>query len=75
MRRIRALGPGALGDYWLSPCARAAIDTYLVTKLTPPQGTHCPAVFPTAPGQPPGSAGDAGASADPLTAEPLTSIN
>jgi hypothetical protein len=37
------------GDYWLSPCARAAIDTYLVTRRTPPQGTHCPAVFPTAP--------------------------
>ena len=35
------------GDYWLSPCARAAIDTYLVTLRTPPAGTHCPAVFPT----------------------------
>lgn len=34
------------GDYWLSPCARDAIDTYLLTRRTPPQGTHCPAVFP-----------------------------
>ena len=36
------------GDYWLSPCARDAIDTYLQTGRTPPTGTHCPAVFPTA---------------------------
>ena len=35
------------GDYWLSPCARDAIDTYLLTRRTPPKGTHCPAVFPT----------------------------
>jgi pimeloyl-ACP methyl ester carboxylesterase len=35
------------GDYWLSPCARAAIDTYLLSRRTPPRGTHCPAVFPT----------------------------
>jgi pimeloyl-ACP methyl ester carboxylesterase len=35
------------GDYWLSPCARDAIDTYLVTLGTPPRGTHCPAIFPT----------------------------
>jgi pimeloyl-ACP methyl ester carboxylesterase len=36
------------GDYWLSPCARDAIDTYLQTTRTPPQGTHCPAIFPSA---------------------------
>ncbi|MGW0820796.1 alpha/beta hydrolase [Streptomyces sp. NPDC002845] len=36
------------GDYWLSPCARTAIDTYLTTLRTPPRGTHCPAVWPTA---------------------------
>jgi pimeloyl-ACP methyl ester carboxylesterase len=35
------------GDYWLSPCARDAIDTYLLTVVTPPRGTHCPAIFPT----------------------------
>lgn len=35
------------GDYWLSPCARDAIDTYLLNLTTPPAGTHCPAVFPT----------------------------
>jgi pimeloyl-ACP methyl ester carboxylesterase len=35
------------GDYWLSPCAQNAIDTYLLTRATPPKGTHCPAVFPT----------------------------
>ena len=34
-------------DYFRSPCARAAIDTYLVDLVTPPAGTHCPAVFPT----------------------------
>jgi pimeloyl-ACP methyl ester carboxylesterase len=34
------------GDYWLSPCARTAIDTYLMTKKTPKRGTHCPAVWP-----------------------------
>lgn len=34
------------GDYWLSPCARDAIDTYLLSRATPPQGTHCPAIFP-----------------------------
>ncbi|MFE0254424.1 alpha/beta hydrolase [Streptomyces sp. NPDC059010] len=37
------------GDYWLSPCARTAIDTYLTTLKTPRKGTHCPAVWPTAP--------------------------
>ncbi|MEU4620858.1 alpha/beta hydrolase [Actinoplanes sp. NPDC023801] len=37
------------GTYWLSPCARAAIDTYLVERRTPAKGTHCPAVFPTSP--------------------------
>ncbi|MFF7161319.1 alpha/beta hydrolase [Streptomyces sp. NPDC008086] len=36
------------GDYWLSPCARDAIDTYLTTLKTPRKGTHCPAVWPTA---------------------------
>jgi len=35
------------GNYWLSPCARAAIDTYLLTLKTPRRGTHCPAVWPT----------------------------
>jgi hypothetical protein len=40
------------GDYWLSPCARNAIDTYLLTLATPPKGTHCPAVFPTEPESP-----------------------
>ncbi|QNP68765.1 alpha/beta fold hydrolase [Streptomyces roseirectus] len=38
------------GDYWLSPCARQAIDTYLLTLKTPRPGTHCPAVWPTGPG-------------------------
>jgi pimeloyl-ACP methyl ester carboxylesterase len=40
--------------YRLSPCARSAIDHYLTTRQTPPQGTHCPALFPTEPpaGQP-----------------------
>jgi pimeloyl-ACP methyl ester carboxylesterase len=37
------------GTYWLSPCARAAIDTYLVDRRTPSKGTHCPAVFPASP--------------------------
>lgn len=37
------------GDYWLSPCARGAIDTYLVTLKTPRKGTHCPAVWPAGP--------------------------
>jgi pimeloyl-ACP methyl ester carboxylesterase len=37
------------GDYWLSPCARDAIDTYLLTLKTPRKGTHCPAVWPTEP--------------------------
>ncbi|GAA4295413.1 alpha/beta hydrolase [Streptomyces venetus] len=37
------------GDYWLSPCARDAIDTYLVTLKTPRKGTHCPAVWPAGP--------------------------
>ena len=37
------------GTYWLSPCARAAIDTYLVERRTPAKGTHCPAVFPSTP--------------------------
>ncbi|WP_241826942.1 alpha/beta hydrolase [Streptomyces graminilatus] len=36
------------GDYWLSPCARAAIDKYLLTLKTPRRNTHCPAVWPTA---------------------------
>ncbi|MEU6918962.1 alpha/beta hydrolase [Streptomyces olindensis] len=36
------------GDYWLSPCARDAIDTYLLTLKTPRDGTHCPAVWPSA---------------------------
>lgn len=34
------------GDYWLSPCSRTAIDTYLVAGTVPPRGTHCPAVTP-----------------------------
>ncbi|MCX5328615.1 alpha/beta hydrolase [Streptomyces sp. NBC_00140] len=37
------------GDYWLSPCARDAIDTYLLTLKAPRNGTHCPAVWPTGP--------------------------
>lgn len=37
------------GDYWLSPCARNAIDTYLLTLKTPARNTHCPAVWPTGP--------------------------
>lgn len=37
------------GDYWLSPCARDAIDTYLLTLKTPRKGAHCPAVWPTGP--------------------------
>lgn len=37
------------GTYWLSPCARAAIDSYLVDRRLPAKGTHCPAVFPEAP--------------------------
>lgn len=35
------------GDYWASPCAREAIDTYLISLETPRDGTHCPAVWPT----------------------------
>jgi pimeloyl-ACP methyl ester carboxylesterase len=34
------------GVYHSSPCARAAIDTYLLTRRTPPRGTRCPAVPP-----------------------------
>jgi hypothetical protein len=37
----------AHGDYWLSPCARDPIDTYLVTLKTPRKGSHCPAAWPT----------------------------
>jgi pimeloyl-ACP methyl ester carboxylesterase len=37
------------GTYWLSDCARAAIDTYLIGRVTPAEGTHCPAVFPASP--------------------------
>ncbi|PWK42595.1 alpha/beta hydrolase [Actinoplanes xinjiangensis] len=37
------------GTYWLSDCARAAIDTYLIERRTPPKNTHCPAVFPESP--------------------------
>ncbi|MDI6104938.1 alpha/beta hydrolase [Actinoplanes sp. NEAU-A12] len=37
------------GTYWLSPCAQAAIDTYLVERRTPAKGAHCPAVFPDSP--------------------------
>ncbi|MFC7532904.1 alpha/beta hydrolase [Actinoplanes sp. GCM10030250] len=37
------------GTYWLSPCAQAAIDTYLVDRRTPKKGAHCPAVFPETP--------------------------
>lgn len=37
------------GDYWLSPCARDAIDTYLITLKTPRKGAHCPAVWPAGP--------------------------
>ncbi|MGJ5831950.1 alpha/beta hydrolase [Streptomyces ossamyceticus] len=37
------------GDYWLSPCARKAIDTYLLTLKTPRKNTHCPAIWPAAP--------------------------
>ncbi|BEL07483.1 alpha/beta hydrolase [Actinoplanes sichuanensis] len=37
------------GTYWLSDCARAAIDTYLVERRLPAKGTHCPAVFPESP--------------------------
>ncbi|MEV6304787.1 alpha/beta hydrolase [Actinoplanes sp. NPDC051861] len=40
------------GTYWLSPCARDAIDTYLIDRRTPAKGTHCPAVFPDAPPAP-----------------------
>jgi pimeloyl-ACP methyl ester carboxylesterase len=36
------------GDYWLSPCARTAIDTYLLTLKTPRKNTHCPAIWPAA---------------------------
>jgi pimeloyl-ACP methyl ester carboxylesterase len=32
-----------------SPCARAYIEDYLTKLVTPAPGTHCPAVFPTAP--------------------------
>jgi pimeloyl-ACP methyl ester carboxylesterase len=37
------------GTYRHSPCARDAIDTYLLTLKTPRNGTHCPAVWPTEP--------------------------
>ncbi|MGW0708388.1 alpha/beta hydrolase [Streptomyces sp. NPDC002643] len=46
------------GDYWLSPCARDAIDTYLITLETPAKGTHCPAVWPTGPSAQRQSPGD-----------------
>ncbi|MDT8914107.1 alpha/beta hydrolase [Amycolatopsis sp. PS_44_ISF1] len=48
------------GDYRLSSCARAAIDTYLITLRTPAPGTHCPAEWPTT-----GSAGTPRATAQP----------
>jgi len=35
-------------DYQRSPCARAAIDAYLIDMKMPPRGAHCPAVWPTA---------------------------
>jgi pimeloyl-ACP methyl ester carboxylesterase len=37
------------GTYWLSGCARNAIDAYLVDRKLPARGTHCPAVFPESP--------------------------
>jgi pimeloyl-ACP methyl ester carboxylesterase len=36
------------GNYFLSTCSRQAIDRYLLTVRTPPQGTHCPAELPGA---------------------------
>ena len=35
--------------YRLSPCARGAIDLYLISLRTPPPGTRCPALFPNQP--------------------------
>ena len=37
------------GDYGNSGCARDAINAYLLDLKLPPPGTHCPAVWPTAP--------------------------
>ncbi|MFI1703776.1 alpha/beta hydrolase [Streptomyces griseoruber] len=54
------------GDYWSSPCARDAIDTYLTTLVPPADGTHCPAVWPTGPSAPRRSQGDG--PVDPLPA-------
>ncbi|MBV9844818.1 MAG: alpha/beta fold hydrolase [Kutzneria sp.] len=36
------------GDYFLSPCARTAIETYLTDLRTPVPDSHCPAVWPSA---------------------------
>ncbi|AXG82292.1 alpha/beta fold hydrolase [Streptomyces paludis] len=36
------------GVYWLSPCARGAIDTYLTTLDTTSLATHCPPAWPGA---------------------------
>ncbi|MER6184947.1 alpha/beta hydrolase [Streptomyces sp. NPDC001652] len=37
------------GVYWRSPCARDAINSYLLTRKAPRKGTHCPAVWPAGP--------------------------
>lgn len=44
---LRYAGVGH-GDYFRTPCARAAINTYLLDLTTPPPGTTCPAVWPDA---------------------------
>ena len=34
------------GTYNSTPCARAAVDRYLITLVRPAPGTHCPAIEP-----------------------------
>lgn len=53
------------GVYWLSPCARGAIDTYLTNLETASLATHCPAVRP-------GGVRAGSSSADDGLAGPLT---
>jgi len=36
-------------QYWQSPCMQAHTDRYLIDLVTPAPGTHCDAVYPTAP--------------------------
>jgi pimeloyl-ACP methyl ester carboxylesterase len=36
-------------QYWQSPCMQSYTDRYLIDLVTPAPGTHCAAVYPTAP--------------------------